>query len=179
MELVAKKHDSRWMDAVGIPDNLIVEDAITWVTKSNVGANKSMSIYLVLSEGTILVAAYCNSGSQRYDTHVLQKNLKKQVTHISVNAKSVIESNYFIFINEKAELKTIAKCEKESVEEREIGINTIDWEQRRYEIAKDVMASYYANGDYSHNNSDSTLAKWSVAAADALIKALEGYKENQ
>ena len=47
------------------------------------------------------------------------------------------------------------------------------WEQRRYEIAKDVMAAYISNGDYPFNNDEGRMARWSVDAADALIKELK------
>lgn len=43
----------------------------------------------------------------------------------------------------------------------------INWEQRRYEIAKAVMASDAPNGKYSEDS-----AKFAVACADALIKEL-------
>lgn len=45
--------------------------------------------------------------------------------------------------------------------------NQIDWEQRRYEIAKAVMANDAPNGKYSEDS-----AKFAVACADALIKEL-------
>lgn len=44
--------------------------------------------------------------------------------------------------------------------------------QRRYEIAREVMAAKYAGGWVP--NSLSKCAKQSVEAADALLKALEG-----
>lgn len=55
----------------------------------------------------------------------------------------------------------------------------IDWEQRRYEIAKELMKGFAAN---SHNNcvdaSYEMLAQWSVCGADALIAELKkGGKE--
>lgn len=49
----------------------------------------------------------------------------------------------------------------------------IDWEQRRYEIAKELMRSFATN---PHNMlvdaKIGTLAEWSVSGADALIAEL-------
>lgn len=49
---------------------------------------------------------------------------------------------------------------------------TIDWEQRRYELAKDIIKAVIADdrGGYSD-----AIAKYAVNCADALIKRL---KEN-
>ncbi len=47
----------------------------------------------------------------------------------------------------------------------------IDWEQRRYEIAKEVMASEASKGSFSKD-----AAKYAVACADALIEELKGGK---
>ena len=52
---------------------------------------------------------------------------------------------------------------------------TIDWEQRRYEIAKDILTAWCSNPD--RVTSLGTLKEDSAAAvryADALIKALKG-----
>lgn len=50
----------------------------------------------------------------------------------------------------------------------------IDWEQRRYEIAKELMKGFAAN---SHNQcvdaSSEMLAHWSIGGADALIAELK------
>lgn len=54
---------------------------------------------------------------------------------------------------------------------------TIDWEQRRYEIAKDAMNSILTapiiNG-VNPNPSAEDVATYSVRLADALIKELKG-----
>ena len=51
----------------------------------------------------------------------------------------------------------------------------IDWEQRRYEIAKEIMKGFSAN---SHNQcvdaSSETLAQWSISGANPLYRM--GYK---
>ena len=52
----------------------------------------------------------------------------------------------------------------------EEGNKTIDWEQRRYEIAKDIMAAIY-----TRPNVKGTLLNYNqiVAAADGLIRELK------
>jgi hypothetical protein len=47
---------------------------------------------------------------------------------------------------------------------------TIDWEQRRYELAKDIIKAVIA--DDRGGNSD-TIAKYSVNCANAIIKRLK------
>ena len=47
------------------------------------------------------------------------------------------------------------------------------WEQRRYEIAKDVMTACVNNNEMFCNNTERTLAKWSVVVADILIEELK------
>lgn len=54
---------------------------------------------------------------------------------------------------------------------------TIDWEQRRYEIAKDVLAAQISDTEYAENNSEQILAKYAVKYADALIEELKGGRE--
>lgn len=50
----------------------------------------------------------------------------------------------------------------------------IDWEQRRYEIAKELMKGFASNPHDMCVDADcKTLAKWSVKGADALIDELE------
>ena len=63
--------------------------------------------------------------------------------------------------------------EIEIVQER---TDNIDWEQRRYEIAKEIMAGYVSNNIFTEVN-DNTLAGWSVLAADALIEQLKQPKQ--
>lgn len=46
--------------------------------------------------------------------------------------------------------------------------NQIDWEQRRYEIAKDILCAAYCDWEQS------IAAKDAVEYADALIKELKG-----
>lgn len=47
----------------------------------------------------------------------------------------------------------------------------IDWEQRRYEIAKDVYVSLFSH--YRDLRSEEIMAADSIAFADALIKELK------
>lgn len=51
-----------------------------------------------------------------------------------------------------------------------IGNSAIDWEQRRYELAKDIIKAVIA--DDCGGNSDA-IAKYAVNCADALIKRLK------
>lgn len=50
--------------------------------------------------------------------------------------------------------------------------NQIDWELRRYEIAKEVMGTEAYHGAFSED-----AAKYAVACADALIKVLKEQPE--
>ena len=50
----------------------------------------------------------------------------------------------------------------------------IDWEQRRYEIAKDMMAAFLSNySDNIHSGNPDEQAKYAVVFADALIAELK------
>ena len=57
------------------------------------------------------------------------------------------------------------------VSELDFFSETIDWEQRRYELAKDIIKAVVA--DDCGGNSDA-IAKYAVNCADALIKKLKG-----
>jgi hypothetical protein len=56
------------------------------------------------------------------------------------------------------------------VSELDFFSETIDWEQRRYELAKDIIKAVIA--DDRGGNSD-TIAKYSVNCANAIIKRLK------
>lgn len=56
------------------------------------------------------------------------------------------------------------------VSELDFFSETIDWEQRRYELAKDIIKAVIA--DDRGGNSDA-IAKYTVNCADALIKRLK------
>ena len=47
------------------------------------------------------------------------------------------------------------------------------WEQRRYEIAKDVITACVNNNEMLSSNTERTLAKWSIVVADILIEELK------
>lgn len=49
-------------------------------------------------------------------------------------------------------------------------VGNIDWEQRRYELAKDIIKIVIAN-DYGVNSD--VVAKYSLNCAEALIKRLK------
>ena len=52
--------------------------------------------------------------------------------------------------------------------------NNIDWEQRHYEIAKDIMAAFLSNSCSDiHTGNPDEQAKYAVMFADALIAELK------
>lgn len=61
-------------------------------------------------------------------------------------------------------------CGNMVFKECELDFSAIDWEQRRYELAKDIIKAVVA--DDCGGNSDA-LAKYAVNCADALIKRLK------
>lgn len=61
-------------------------------------------------------------------------------------------------------------CDNMVFRECELDFSAIDWEQRRYELAKDIIKAVVA--DDCGGNSDA-LAKYAVNCADALIKRLK------
>ena len=51
--------------------------------------------------------------------------------------------------------------------------NTIDWEYRRYEIAKEMIAAFLSNSSREvYEGTFKTQAEYAVAFADALIEEL-------
>lgn len=51
----------------------------------------------------------------------------------------------------------------------------IDWEQRRYELAKAAMQGLCSNPHQQIMDADSNMvAEWSIGFADSLIKKLKG-----
>lgn len=61
-------------------------------------------------------------------------------------------------------------CGNMVFKECELDFSAIDWEQRRYELAKDIIKAVVA--DDCGGNSDA-IAKYAVNCADALIKRLK------
>ena len=61
-------------------------------------------------------------------------------------------------------------CGNMVFKECELDFSAIDWEQRRYELAKDIIKAIVA--DDCGGNSDA-IAKYAVNCADALIKRLK------
>ena len=57
---------------------------------------------------------------------------------------------------------------------RESQSKEIDWEQRRYEIAKDIFAAYYSIPDrLLHQGTPQSYSETAVKVADALIGELK------
>lgn len=59
--------------------------------------------------------------------------------------------------------------------ECELDFSAIDWEQRRYELAKAAMQGFCSNPhEQVMSASLNITAEWSLGFADALIKKLKG-----
>ena len=67
-------------------------------------------------------------------------------------------------------------CDNMVFKECELDFSAIDWEQRRYELAKDIIKAVIA--DDRGGNSDA-IAKYAVNCADALIKRLKEENNEQ
>lgn len=56
-----------------------------------------------------------------------------------------------------------------------VGNSVIDWEQRRYELAKAAMQGFCSNPHEQIMSVDSNIvAEWSIGFADSLIEKLKG-----
>ncbi len=56
-----------------------------------------------------------------------------------------------------------------------VGNLVIDWEQRRYELAKAAMQGFCSNPHEQIMSVDSNIvAEWSIGFADSLIEKLKG-----
>lgn len=81
-----------------------------------------------------------------------------------------VEKQYF---DNKREWCTYVHSELEFINEEPQ--RNIDWEQRRYEIAKSALQGFCANSEPSiaHGTSFMQIAGWSVEIADILIAELK------
>ena len=61
-------------------------------------------------------------------------------------------------------------CGNMVFKECELDFSAIDWEQRRYELAKDIIKVVIAN---ENGINSEAVAKYSLNCADALIKRLK------
>ena len=73
-------------------------------------------------------------------------------------------------VNAQHSKDNIYVCDNMVFRECELDFSAIDWEQRRYELAKDIIKAVIA--DDRGGNSD-TIAKYSVNCANAIIKRLK------
>ena len=73
-------------------------------------------------------------------------------------------------INSQPSKDYLYVCDNMVYRECELDFSAIDWEQRRYELAKDIIKAVVA--DDCGGNSDA-IAKYAVNCADALIKRLK------
>lgn len=68
-------------------------------------------------------------------------------------------------------------CDNMVFRECELDFSAIDWEQRRYELAKAAMQGFCSNShEQVMNASLNMTVEWSLGFADALIKKLKGAK---
>ena len=94
-------------------------------------------------------------------------------SYISDMRRNDIESTTSIWNKDSQPTEYVVKETPEEIlamPDIEEGNKTIDWEQRRYEIAKDITAAIY-----TRPNVKSTLLNYNqiVAAADGLIRELK------
>ena len=76
------------------------------------------------------------------------------------------------YVDNKRSWCTYVQSELEFIKEEPH--KNIDWEQRRYEIAKELMKGFASNPhDQCADASCETLAQWSISGADALITELK------
>ena len=61
-------------------------------------------------------------------------------------------------------------CDNMVYRECELDFSAIDWEQRRYELAKDIIKAVIAD---DRGGNSGPIAKYAVNCADALIKRLK------
>ena len=73
-------------------------------------------------------------------------------------------------VNAQHSKDNIYVCDNMVFRECELDFSAIDWKQRRYELAKDIIKAVIA--DDRGGNSDA-IAKYAVNCADALIKRLK------
>lgn len=66
-------------------------------------------------------------------------------------------------------------CDNMVYRECELDFSAIDWEQRRYELAKAAMQGILSNSHEQVMSASSNMtAEWSLGFADTLIKKLKG-----
>jgi len=80
-------------------------------------------------------------------------------------------SDKHVYVKMPCSIGMSVALRKEEVEILQDGCNVIDWEQRKYEIAKDVMAGFVIDATLW---SVEQIADESVRYADALIERLKG-----
>lgn len=80
-------------------------------------------------------------------------------------------SDKHVYVKMPCGISMSVALRKEEVEILQDGCNVIDWEQRKYEIAKDVMTGFVIESTFW---SVEQIADESVRYADALIERLKG-----
>lgn len=68
----------------------------------------------------------------------------------------------------------VASAEPEEIDHIPAPTKMVDWEQRRYELTKELMKGFAANPNENVvGRSIDTLVEWSVCGADEIIKRLQ------
>ena len=80
-------------------------------------------------------------------------------------------SDKHVYVKMPCSIGMSVALRKEEVEILQDGCNVIDWEQRKYEIAKDVMTGFVIESTFW---SVKQIADEAVKYADALIERLGG-----
>ena len=80
-------------------------------------------------------------------------------------------SDKHVYVKMPCSIGMSVALRKEEVEILQEGCNMVDWEQRKYEIAKDVMTGFVIESTFW---SVEQIADESVRYADALIERLKG-----
>lgn len=66
-------------------------------------------------------------------------------------------------------------CDNMVFKEYELDFSAIEWEQRRYELAKSAMQGFCSNPHEQIMSAGSDMiAEWSLGFADVLIRKLKG-----
>ena len=89
--------------------------------------------------------------------------------------RSLVDVTPQLNINSQHSKDYLYVCGNMVYRECELDFSAIDWEQRRYELAKAAMQGFCSNShEQVMNASLNMTVEWSLGFADALIKKLKG-----
>ena len=93
-------------------------------------------------------------------------DLKDVIPKVNINAQHSGDNLYV------CDNMVFRECELDFLN---VGNLVIDWEQRRYELAKAAMQGFCSNPHEQIMSVDSNIvAEWSIGFADSLIEKLKG-----